>query len=38
MVRINDSLIENYYKDNKEIKANFITDSLLDAVYILEKL
>ena len=30
--------INNNYKDNKEIKANFITDSLLDAVYILEKL
>jgi len=30
--------INNGYKDNKEIKANFITDSLLDAVYILEKL
>ena len=30
--------INNGYKDNKKIKANFITDSLLDAVYILEKL
>ena len=30
--------INNNYKETKEVKANFITDSLLNAVYILEKL
>jgi len=30
--------INNNYKENKEIKANLTTDSLLNAVYILEKL
>jgi len=30
--------INNNYKENKEVKANFIADSLLNAVYILEKL
>ena len=30
--------INNNYKESKKIKANFIADSLLNAVYILEKL
>ena len=30
--------INNNYKENKEVKANFTTDTLLSAVHILEKL
>ena len=30
--------INNNYKENKEVKANFTTDTLLNAVHILEKL
>ena len=30
--------INNNYKETKQVKANFITDSLINAVYILEKL
>ena len=33
-----DGVINNNYKENKEVKANFTTDILLSAVHILEKL